>query len=157
MSFDLTSPVTGSPQTGFTSPTYTVAVDSAPPNVAGKQVAVTAIGGTQVGVDTTSSPSKPFTNTLSRPSSLKTLGPVDPVTGQLRSVPRNTYKSITRKGVVVLVGQAPVVMNITTTMDVPAGADSVDPANIRAALSLHIGSLSQISASIGDSLVTGVI
>jgi hypothetical protein len=88
---------------------------------------------------------------------LRALSPVDPVTGVLRSVPRNSYKIITRKGVVPLAGQSPVVLNITTTLDIPAGADVADPANIRAALSLHIGSLSQISASAGDTLVTGVI
>jgi hypothetical protein len=82
---------------------------------------------------------------------------VDPVTGILRAVPRNTYKVIVRKGVTPLAGQAAQVLNLTLTMDIPAGADTADAANVRAALSLMIGSLNQISASIGDSLVTGVI
>jgi hypothetical protein len=156
VSFTVSSPVTGLAQTGFTSPTYTLATDTAPTNT-GKQYAVTAIGGTQTGVDAASSPSKPFTTTLQKPQVLRTLGVVDPVTGVLRSVPRNTYKVITRKGVVPLAGQSPVVFNITTTFDVPAGADIADAANIRAACSLHFGVLSQISASCGDTLVTGVI
>lgn len=156
MSFTLSSPVTGGAQTGLTSPTYTLAADTAPTN-AGKQYAVTALGGTQTGVDTSSTPSKPFTITLSRPATLRTLAAVDPVTGALRSVPRNVYTIRTRKGVIPLVGQAAVPMQIVTTIEVPAGADSADPANIRAALSLHIGSLNQASASVGDTSVTGVI
>jgi hypothetical protein len=156
MSFTLTSPVTGGAQTGFTSPTYTVAVDTAPTS-AGKQYAVTAIGGTQTGVDATSSPSKPFTVTLSRPTVMKTVGSIDPVTGALRSVPRNSYKIIVRKGVLPLAGQPASVLNATLTIDVPAGSDIADPANVRAALSLLIGSLNSISASIGDTLVSGVI
>jgi hypothetical protein len=48
-------------------------------------------------------------------------------------------------------------MQIVTSIEVPAGADAADAANVRAALSLMIGSLNQISASIGDTAVTGVI
>jgi len=156
MSFTLTTPVTGAAQTGFTTPTYTLATDTAPTS-AGKQYAVSAIGGTQTGVDTASSPTKPFTITLSRPQVLRALAPVDPVTGVLRSVPRNSYVIRTRKGVVPLSGQSPAVAQATTQIDVPAGSDIADPANIRAMLSLHIGSLNQIPASIGDTCVTGVI
>jgi hypothetical protein len=157
MSFTLSSPVTGGAQTGFTTPTYTLATDTAPTNSAGKQYAVTAIGGTQAGVDSSSSPSKPFTVTLSRPLNLRVLSAIDPVTGVLRSVPRNVYTIRVRKGVVPLAGQAAVAMQIVTSIEVPAGADSADAANVRAALALMIGSLNQISASIGDTVVTGVI
>jgi len=156
MSFSLSSPVTGGAQTGFTSPTYTLATDTAPTN-SGKQYAVSAIGGTQAGVDSSSTPSRPFTITLQRPAVLRQLPTVDPVTGMLRNVPRNTYKVIVRKGTTPLAGQPAAVMNITVQFDVPAGADSADPSNVRAGLSLLIGALNQISASIGDSLVSGVI
>jgi hypothetical protein len=78
-------------------------------------------------------------------------------TGLIGSVPRNSYKIIARKGVTPLAGQTAQVLNATLQVDVPAGADSADPANIRAAMSLLIGSLNSISASIGDTLVTGVI
>jgi len=156
MSLTLTSPITGGAQTGLTTPTYTIAVDTAPTS-AGKQYAVTALGGTQTGVDTASSPSRPFTITLQRPPVLRSVGVVDPVTGVLRSVPRNTYKIIVRKGVTPLAGQAPVVLNATVTLDIPAGADIADAANVRAAMSLLVGSINSISASIGDTLVTGVI
>lgn len=156
MSFSLSSPVTGGAQTGLTSPTYTLATDTAPSNT-GKQYAVSALGGTQTGVDSSSTPSRPFTVTLSRPPVLRQLPAVNPVTGVLSSVPRNSYKIIVRKGVTPLVNQATQVCNLTCTLDIPAGADSADPANVRAAISLLIGSLNQISASIGDTCVTGVI
>lgn len=157
MSFTLTSPITGGAQTGFTTPAYIVALDSSPNGAAGKQYAVTGITGTQTGVDTSSSPSNPFTINLSRPAVLRTVGPIDPVTGALRSVPRNTYKIIVRKGMLPLAGQPKSVGNFTTTFDVPAGADSADAANVRAACSLMFGSINSISASIGDTLVSGVI
>lgn len=156
MSFTLTSPITGAAATGFTSPTYTLAADTAPSNT-GKQYAVSAIGGTQAGVDTSSTPSRPFTVTLSRPPVLKQLPSPNAATGLIGSVPRNSYKIICRKGVTPLTGQSAQVLNATLQFDVPAGADSADAPNIRACVSLLIGSLNSIAASIGDTLVTGVI
>lgn len=156
MSFTLTSPVTGGAQTGFTSPTYTIATDTAPSNT-GKQYAVSALGGTQSGVDSSSTPSRPFTITLSRPAVLRQLPGVNAVTGLLPSVPRNVYKIIARKGVTPLSGQAAQVALATLELSIPAGADSADAANVRAMLSLLIGALNQISSSIGDTLVSGVI
>jgi hypothetical protein len=101
--------------------------------------------------------SRPFTVTLSRPATFKSLGPVDPVTGALRSVPRNTFTVIVRKGVTPLAGQSPVVLIAKTTIDVPAGSDIADAANIRAAMSLLVGSFNQVSAGLGDTLISGVI
>jgi hypothetical protein len=155
MSFTLTSPVTGAAQTGFTSPTYTLTADLAPDDN-GKQNAITALGGTQAGV-TTHSVAAPFTVTFVRPRVFRSLGKPNPTTGLVKDVPRNTYKLITRKGVLPLAGQPYQTMLITTTIDVPAGSDAADPANIRAALSLHAGALSQQSAGAGDTVLTGVI
>jgi len=156
MSLTLTTPITGGAQTGLTTPTYTISADT-PPTSSGKQYAVTALGGTQTGVDTSSSVSRPFTVTLQRPATFKSLGPVDPVTGALRSVPRNTFSVIVRKGVTPLAGQSPVVLLAKTTIDVPAGADVADAANIRAAMSLMVGAFNQVSAGLGDTLISGVI
>lgn len=153
--FGLTSPITGSAQTGLTTPTYTHVADIAP-DVNGKQVAVTALGGTQTGVDI-SSVSRPFTLTFVKPKVLKILGNPNPVTGVISNVPNNTYKLITRKGVTPLAGQSSRTMLITTIIDVPAGSDLADPANIRAALSAHIGGLSQQSAGVGDTAVSGIM
>lgn len=156
MSITWASPITGSAQTGLTSPTYTNAADTSPAGNPGKQVAVSALGGTQTGV-TVHSVASPFTLNFTRPSTLRTLGQPNPVTGVVSSVPTNTYKLITRKGVLPLAGQPFKVMNITTTIDVPAGSDSADLPNVKAALSAHIGALTQQSAGIGDMTGTGTL
>lgn len=156
MSLTITSPVTGGAQTGLTTPTYTLATDTAPSN-SGKQYAVSAIGGTQAGVDTTSSPSRPFTITGSRPTVLRQAPAVNQVTGLIGNVPNNVYKVGVRKGVTVLAGQTPRVAQAWLEISIPAGADTADAPNVRAMLSLLIGSLNQISASLGDTTVTGVI
>lgn len=147
--------ITGAPQTGFTTPTYTNVADVAPDSN-GRQIAVTALGGTQAGV-TLHSVASPFTCTFVRPKAFKSLGQPNPATGRIANVPKNDYKLITRKGVTPLAGQPFQVMPIITTISVPAGADVADAANVRAALSLHIGALQALSAGIGDTTVTGVM
>lgn len=154
MAYSLTSPVTGAAQTGFTSPTYTVVADQAPDGN-GKQYSVSALGGTQTGV-TTALVDSPFMINFVKPASFKSL-PALNANGQLSSVPRNRWKLIARKGVSPASGQSPVPMVISCDFDVPAGATAYDAANIRAALSLFIGALSQQSAGIGDTLITGVV
>lgn len=155
MTITVTSPVTGTAQTGLTSPTYTLTADVAPSSN-GKQNAVTALGGTQTGV-TTHSVASPFTISAFRPANLKGLGTPNPSTGIIANVQNNTYKVITRKGVTPLAGQPIRTMIITSTIEVPAGSDLADAANVRAALSAHIGALSQQSAGIGDTAVSGII
>lgn len=155
MSIALTSPVTGAAQTGLTSPTYTVALDSAPDSN-GKQYAVTALGGTQTGVNA-SSVSQPFTTTFVRPKVFKALGKANPTTGLISNVPRNIYNFNTRKGVLPLAGQPSTTMMVRTTIEVPAGADVADPLSVRAALSLHFGAIAQFSAGLGDTVVSGVM
>lgn len=154
MTWSLTTPITGGAQTGFTSPTYTIVADVAP-DVNGKQNAVSALGGTQAGV-TAHTVSSPFTITFIRPRNLKVVGKTNPVTGLLPNVAKNTWKLIVRKGVLPLVGQPASIMSINMTVEVPAGADSADPANVRAAFSAAIGALNQQSAGIGDSAVSGI-
>lgn len=152
---DLSSPLTGGAQTGFTSPTYTLVTDSAP-SANGKQSAVSALGGTQAGV-TAHSASVPFTLTRFKPQQVKTLGVANPVTGVIKNIPNNVYKCITRKGVLPAANQSAIPMAITTTIPVPAGADTYDASNVRAAISAHIGMLNQLSAALGDSCVSGII
>ena len=154
MSISLTSPVTGTAQTGLTSPTYTHVVDVAP-DVNGKQYAVTALGGTQTGV-ITHSVSAPFTVSFWKPKTNKVLGTPNPITGVIGSVGRNVYKVIVRKGVLPLAGQPYQTMLGSLSLEVPAGSDTADAPNIRAALSMLIGSLSQVSAGLGDTVVSGV-
>lgn len=152
MSYSPSSPVTGAAQTGFTSPTYTLVTDTAP-DVNGIQRSVSALGGTQAGV-TVNSASAPFTITFVKPKVNKVLGPVGS-DGILRRVGRNTWKLITRKAVTPLAGQAAVTALMTTTIEVPAGADLADPSNVRAMISAHVGMLNQQAAGIGDSVISG--
>lgn len=155
MAVTITSPITGAAQTGFTSPTYTLTTDNAPDNN-GKQYAVTAIGGTQAGV-TTHSVASPFTVTVTRPKVFKNLSKPNPTTGLIKDVPRNPYNVLTRKGVTPYSGQPYQTMLIKSVVDVPAGSDTYDPSNVRAAIAAHIGALWQISAGLGDTTVTGII
>lgn len=152
MTISLTTPVTGAPQTGLTSPTYTMAVDVAP-DLNGKQYYASATGGTQVGV-TVHTASSPFTVTFWRPKVLKLLGKLG-LNGRYVNIPKNDWKVITRKGVIPAVGHPAEIMLIETRIAVPAGAETYDSANIRAALSLHLGAVTQQSAGIGDSAVSG--
>jgi hypothetical protein len=153
LTVNFTTPVTGSAQTGFTTPGYTNVAMSAPDSNA-KQIAVTAITGTQVGVDV-HSVARPFTVAFWWPKILRVLPSLNSA-GQLPSVPMNVYKVITRKGVTPLSGQPSKTMLITTIIEVPAGSDTADSANVRAALSCHIGAVTQQSAGIGDTANSGI-
>lgn len=155
MSITLPSSLTGSAQTGFTTPGYTLTADNAPDTNA-KQSAVTALTGTQVGV-VAHSVSAPFVLSAWKPKVMAVLGKPNPVTGLVSNVPTNQYKVITIKGVSPLAGQPFKNMVIRTTIDVPAGSDTADVPNIRAALSAHIGLLAAQSAGIGDTSVNGLL
>jgi hypothetical protein len=152
MTMSLSSPVTGSAQTGLTSPTYTL-VSGTAPDANGRQYAVSALGGTQTGVEVNSA-SKPFTLTFWWPKLLKALRYITG-SGRAIKIDFNVYKLVTRKGVNCHVDLPPVTMVITTEVAVPAGADVLDAASVRAAHSAHFGALSQASAGFGDTSVSG--
>lgn len=155
MSWSPSSPLTGASQTGLTSPTYTLSSDVAPDNN-GTQHAITALGGTQTGVEA-HSVSKPFTLTALRPKVFKTQGPANQVTGYVSQVPMNRFTYITRKGVEVSSqGQVKTAI-VRTIIEVPAGADVNDPESVRAMLSCHIGALSNQSSGVGDSQIDGLL
>jgi hypothetical protein len=155
VTISLTSPVTGTAQTGLTSPTYTVVADT-PPNAWSKQWAVTALGGTQTGVDIHQA-SKPFTITFSRPQVIRSAPAVNPVTGAMPNTPRNVYSVIVRKGVNPGVNQSAQTELFRCDFSVPAGSDVVEPEDTRAALSLLIGALSQQSSGWGDTLINALL
>lgn len=154
MAISPSSPVSGATVPGLTSPTYTLTADKAP-NAYSSQWAVTAKGGTQTNVDT-SSASRPFTFTFQRPANVRILAAVDQ-NNVLRVVPVNNYVARTRKGVTPLAGQMSRIMMIETSFGVPAGSDLADPDNLAAGVSLHVGLLSQMSSGIVDTLKTGVM
>jgi len=65
------------------------------------------------------------------------------------------YKWVTRKGVTVHADLPPELVVITTEVSVPAGADTLDAANVRAAMSLHLGAVAQNSSEFGNTAVSG--
>jgi len=155
MTIPVTSPVTGGAQTGFTSPTYTLVADKSI-DVNSTQYAVTALGGTQTGVRA-SAVSDPFTIAVSKPKNPRALPSPNPITGKYGDVPFNRTSIVVRKGMNFAANNAPLIGYVRVYIDVPAGADAYDAANVRAAISLAIGELSAQSAGVGDSACTGVI
>jgi hypothetical protein len=155
MTINVTSPVTGSAQTGLTTPGYTLVSDY-PPNAYSKQWAVTGLSGTQTNVEVHGA-SKPFTITCSRPPQIRSAPIPNPGNNMIGQSPRNVYSIWVRKGVVPVAGQNPQVMQLRCDFSVVAGSDLVEPEDIRAALSLLIGALNQQSAGIGDTLVTNLL
>jgi hypothetical protein len=152
MAISLTSPVTGTPQTDLTSPTYTMTVDQAP-DVNAKQWYVSGKGGTQTNVRIHAA-SDPFFVSFWRPKIVKVLGQLG-LNGQYAKVEVNKYKTVTVKGVIVAANQPPRNLTIRTEIECPAGAESYDDDNMQAALSLHFGAISQQSAGWGDSVKSG--
>lgn len=155
MAVSLTSPITGAAQTGFTSPTYTISSDIAP-DINGKQWAATALGGTQTGVRA-HSVSDPFTIAVFRPKVPASLPNPNPVTGKYGPIPMNRHSTVVRKGVNYAANQSPLVATARVLIDIPAGSDAYDAANIRALYSALIGALSQQAAGFGDTAVTGIL
>jgi hypothetical protein len=155
MAFNLTTPVTGGPQTGFTAPTHSLTADTPPANNA-KQWTVSSLGGTQTGASV-HSVSSPFTISVWRPMSFKTLGKANPVTGLIPNVQNNVYKVIVRKGVVPLAGQPTKISQLSLLQEIPAGSDLASPGELRSAFSLMTGSVWQQSAGLGDTVVSGTI
>lgn len=155
MAINLPSPLTGAAVTGLTTPTYTSVQDTRPANN-GKQWAITALGGTQSGVES-HSVGQPFTVSFFRPQNLKTPGSPNPVTGVVKYMGANRYKVITRKGMVVD-GQGRVEVGIiTTTIEIPSGVDIYDQNSAKAMLSAHFGALVAEADDIVFMTNTGVL
>lgn len=153
MTISLTT-ITGSAQTGLTSPTYTTLVDSSA--VDEKKYVVSSLGGTQTNV-LAHSISNPFIISFRRPSGYQTVGLPNPVTGVLAPQKKNKFFVKVIKGVLPLAGQASQAMTIRCEIEIPAGADVADPNSVRAALSAFIGSVTQVSAGLGDTTIQGTL
>lgn len=145
------------------SPSFTPVEDLAPVLHA-EQMAVTSVGtNAQSSLDAfaaavnTHQADSPFTITWFRPVSYKSRPPVNPNTGVLRgNIPTNTHKIIVRKGVNVHDSVTPQIMTIRVSLEIPAGAESADEENVRAAYSALAGFLSSKSIDNQDSLLTGL-
>lgn len=155
MAINPSSPITGATVPGFTSPTYTIAADIAPA-INGKQWAVTALGGTQTGVDV-NTVSKPFTLSFFRPAVLRSLPAANPVTGVVKNIPVNTYKMLLRKGAAPASNQQPQTAYISCEIAVPAGTDTFEPEDIKAMISAFFGAGNSMASGIADTVITGVM
>lgn len=155
MAVTIGSPITGAAQTGFTTPTYTLTTDTAPDGL-GKQYAVTALGGTQTGVNF-HTVSCPFTLTVSKPRAFKSLGKPNPTTGLVKDVPMNVYKFLTRKGVLPLAGQPYAIAMCRIELSIPAGSDVADAPNLKAMLSAAFGAAWAQASGFGDTVSSGVL
>lgn len=151
--FNLTSPLTGTPITGLTSPTYTF-VSGTGPTQRSKQYTVSQLGGTQTGV-TTHSISRPFTLTFFAPERVRGLPAPNPVTGVIKSIPTNTYRQVVRCGVAPYSGATPVPARYIQILEIPAGAETNDQAQLKALLSSGSGAFVQQINGIFDTLVSG--
>lgn len=156
MAFTVTGAVSGTPQTGFTTPGYTIVTDNAP-DIRSKQSAVSALTGTQAGVNV-HSVNAPFTVTVRRPSLLKTIAAsvLNGVTGQYTKVPSNEYLVLSRKACQVALNQW-FINEMRTSVKIYAGTETYDSPNVRALASFHIGYLNGNSSGLGDTLVTGIL
>lgn len=139
---NITSPLTGAAQTGLTSPTYTLAEDMAPaPN--GKQWYVSALGGTQTGV-VANSISRPFTISVYKQAVIKTLTTIlGAAVGLVSNIPRNKIAVITRKAAAFNTLGGYGMIEVKTEISVPAGVPENDLVSLKAAMSAHIGTLTQ--------------
>lgn len=154
MAYTMSGAITGSAVTGLTTPTYTLSADSTtPPNA--RQSVVTALGGTQTGV-LAHSVSQPFSVTVDRPRTLKTLGKAN-LNGLITNVGRNTYQILVRKGVLPLVGQPYQVATARVVFEIPAGSEIADVPNIRALCSFIGGFCNTNASGIADTLQNAVL
>lgn len=139
---------------GLTSPTYTFVADTAPTPY-GKQVAITTLNGTQTGVVAHTIQS-PFTLNFVRPTSF--VPALATGTSVLRTVQKNNWRLIARKGVLPSAGgTTPEIAMVDMTISIPSGAETADVKSCQALLSLVIGALSQVSSGLGDTVTTGIV
>ncbi len=153
MTWSPDSSITGATQSAFTTPTYTLASDLAPaPNA--RQFVVTALGGTQTNVRA-SSAGDPFT-LLTRKGPYRVLPPKNPSNGSYGNVPLNKVEHLFQKG--LKIDSAGVIRtgNLRVILELPAGSQQNDVANIQALICMAFGTLVEESQDFADSAVSGV-
>jgi hypothetical protein len=149
------SNITGATIAAFTTPGYNVTADT-PPDAFSKQWAILSTSGTQTGVDAHSG-SKPFTITFSKVANFKYAPKVN-ANGFLNgATPRNVFRALCRKGMSPVAGQPANVGLMRVEFDLPAGADTAEPEEIKALISAMVGALSQVSSGLADTLITNVL
>lgn len=138
MALDLAGVVTCATNvSGLTNPTYTLVEDRANDTNA-RQFYVSALGGTQTGVET-HSVRRPFTVTAWRPKNLVQPGSVDPTTGLLRTYGKNVSSMLIRTALRPVNAENPRPMMMKIIWEVPAGGEFTDMAQLRAVNTLAGG------------------
>lgn len=139
---DFTSPVTGMPVTGLTSPTYTLTSDT-PLESNQKAWYVSALGGTQTGVSV-HSVDKPFQVYISRPKTIKLAdGTSTTAVFMLTNVAKNVYKLGVREYTSLNNGGGGGVAEAVVEFRIPIGSPEYDAVRLKALLSLFGGLVSQ--------------
>lgn len=134
----------------------TTAADTAP-QYNGKQYSINATGLTGLSGVVAHSLSTPHTINMVRPITYRLLPTVNPVTGILRNVPKNTFTLIHRKSVVPLAGQAPAMAIERTSWEIPAGSETADLANLKAMYQSGLLVRADQKNGIMDVFVTGTL
>lgn len=145
---------TGGAQTNLTTPTYTYVAGVAPAANSRRYV-VTTLGGTQTNVRKHTA-GDPFQMTVKR-EPYKALPAQNPVTGSYGNVPLNRTEWNFEKGLKIDSAGTIRVGRIRVIAELPAGSESNDSINIEALTSMAVGTLSEESADVGESLISGVI
>lgn len=157
MTVGITSPVTGSAQTGMTSPTFTFTEDRVIGSQPARRFLVSARGGSGTNNVTTDvhAVSRPFSVTIARPANFKPAPVINAASGiAIRSTGKNEYKFTVAKGVTAATGLTDVAF-FDGNVRIPAGADINDVAGVKALLSAAIGVLSSIASGLGDTVIDG--
>lgn len=161
MSLSVSTPISGSHQTGFTSPSFAVSQDNAVQVNARRWIVTSTTGAGGVAGHTVSNP---FMVQVSRPAVFKPaptyLGPIGPGGLALyRGTGKNEYRVIVKKGTAVAEGLTGLI-DVDLTMRIPSGAEIAAPSDVRAALSLlggFIANETTNSAGLGDMLIQGTL
>jgi len=155
MSIVLSGTITGGAQTGFTTPGYTVTQDNAVDgNV--KRWIVTAITGTQAGVRV-HTVSDEFSVTFVKPKVMKVIQAFSSLLPNSFRPQFNRYWIIVRKGGIPASGLVSIPQVVRIPIDIAAGVDNFDAANMRAMISFTVGVLNSISSGLGDTLSNGAL
>lgn len=154
MPFSPDSSITGSLQTGLTSPTYTLVTDLTT-EANSRQWAVSALGGMQTNVRANTRPD-PFTILLRR-GPYRVLPAANPSSGAYPNVPLNRIEMLIRKGLKIDAAGTIRTGNLRIIWELPAGSESNDAINIRAMNSFTIGILVEESDDVSDLLLSGLI
>ncbi len=154
MAFTMTGVITGEAVTGLTSPTYTLTADSAA-DAFTRQSVVTTLGGTQTGVSAHTIGS-PFTVTVRRPKSLRTVGRPN-LAGVITNVGRNTFTRLIRKGVTPATNQNVAIAIDRREWEVPAGSETFDTVSVKALISFSNGFDKANTQGIVDTLSSALV